>query len=105
MTLPSFTAGQSVYRNTPNDRSSSPVMRISGITNSQYGNGFLPDGSYLRSCDECTCNDDDLSYYRYDPTRHDKPAKMYVRRDGCGRYAPRWTRSCRSLSRGSRSAS
>src|SRR5271155_3098421 len=30
---------------------------------------------------------------------------MYVRRDGCGWYAPRWTRSCRSLSRGSRSAS
>jgi hypothetical protein len=28
-----------------------------------------------------------------------------VRRDGCGRYAPRWTRPCRSASLGSRSAS
>src|SRR6516165_5131666 len=28
---------------------------------------------------------------------------MYVRREGRGRYAPRWTRPCRSSSRGSRS--
>ncbi len=30
---------------------------------------------------------------------------MYVRRDGWGRYAPRWTRPCRSASLGSSSAS
>src|SRR6516165_9447320 len=30
---------------------------------------------------------------------------MYVRREGRGRYAPRWTRPCRSSSRGSRSTS
>src|SRR5262245_42208304 len=74
MTSPSFTADQSVYRNTRHNRSS-PVMRISGITISQCSNGFLPNGSYPRSCVGCTVNEDDLSCYCYDLTRHGKPAK------------------------------
>ena len=88
MTFPSCTADQSVYRNTRHNRSS-PVMRISGIIISQCSNGFLPNGSYLRSCVGCTCNDHELSCYCYDPTRHGKPAKrgpiavqVYLNDDG-----------------------
>jgi pimeloyl-ACP methyl ester carboxylesterase len=68
MTLPSFTAVQSVYPNKRHNRSS-PVMRNSGIT------GFQAYGSYPQSFVRCTRNDDDLSCCCYDPTRHDKPAK------------------------------
>ena len=75
MTFPSFTAGQSVYRNTPHCRLSSPAMRICGITVSQCVNAFLPNGSYQRSCVGCTCNDGDLSCCCYDLTRNGKRSK------------------------------
>jgi hypothetical protein len=66
MTLPSFTADQSLYRSTRHYRSSARGEGVHGITTAQCGNGFLPSGSYLLSCVGCTCNDDYLSCYCYD---------------------------------------
>ena len=101
MTFPNFTVDQPVYRNTRHYRSSSPIMRISGITISQCGNRFPPNGSYLRSCVGCTCNDHELSCYCYDPTRCGKPAKtgpiavqVHLNDDGRVRAIER---SCRAV--------
>jgi hypothetical protein len=50
MALPSFTADQSLYRSSRHYRSSSPARIIGGVRPSDY----LPSGSYLQSCANCT---------------------------------------------------
>jgi hypothetical protein len=66
MTLPSFTAEQSLYRSGQHYRSSLLAATTRGITISQCGNGFLPNGSYQQSCVGCTCDGDYLQCYCYD---------------------------------------
>jgi hypothetical protein len=60
MTLPSFTANQSVYRNTWHYRSSPRAQSVRGITPSQLQ--FVPYGTYLYSCYGCTYGQDDTLF-------------------------------------------
>src|SRR5215471_19500876 len=62
MTLPSFTAEQSLYRSLRYYRSSAPVGGVGGIRPSDA----LPDGSYQQSCFQCSYDGWNLACFCYD---------------------------------------
>jgi hypothetical protein len=61
MTLPSFTAEQSLYRSHRYYRSSAPAGSVGGIRPSDA----LPGGSYLQSCFNCLYDGDALTCFCY----------------------------------------
>jgi len=62
MTLPSFTAEQSLYRSSRHYRSSAMASIVGGIRPSDA----LPSGSYQQSCFNCSYDGDALACFCYD---------------------------------------
>ena len=62
MTLPSFTAEQSLYRSSAHYRASALASAVGGIRPSDV----LPYGSYQNSCLDCCFNGSDLYCWCYD---------------------------------------